>query len=710
MNDLSLMVDDILPSFRHFDPKKIVEDIEIVLITNIKKINELLLNNGGNPDETLIASIEALNIPLTPLLDMMIHFRDVSPSSNLDKFLNKALIKILEYNANIMHNKNFHEIYTKFSNKLDQIQNIELKKILMKNMNNFRLSGYTLNDGEKRKLSTIMKRLTELAGLFESNIETSLDKWLFNTVDRNLLQGIPDTIVQDMQEAASQLGLSGYVIRLNHLHYSTILKYADSTHLRQKIYMARHAIATEEDCNKACDNTAVLSEIILLRSKIAKILGFKNYAEYTLSDRCLKNTQQIFDFLSDLTNSFRERATKEINELKGFGKDCFNLEEIHAWDIEYLSQKLLLEKYKFSMKDLQISLSEKKVLQCLFHLSKSLFNIEISETECKDTWHQDVRLFNVYDHHNILLGRFYLDIYYRKNKRQGAWCAELKPRCKINNFEQIPIACIIANFNKVKIKHETHIFHQDMVTLFHEFGHCLHKILTKVNFPMIGGDSGIQLDATEFVSQFMETWAWNEEILTNLLQKTIFEHEVEHTIAKLKMMKNFQAGIRMIQNIELSLLDMILHTNPLTDYWLNDKLNVTKLSTELSLEMGIFPFEYPARTAHTFLHIFSRCFPAGYYSYLFSEVLAIDAYYTFKESKNLDYTGHKFRTTILEQGALEDPIVLFSKFKGKSFSIHAMLKYYDVESNQSTDKLDSPLINTSQFFQTNCLVSTVQEV
>lgn len=680
MNNTPNIIDDSPPCFNTVVPQHIVNEIEALLYENKRKIQHLIQNHNKKLNETIISEIEALNVPLSSLMNILIHLRDVMSSEEVDKFLNDAIIKISNYNAELMNNKYLYEIYYRFSQNIEIIKDSELQKILIKSMLNFKFSGIELDTTQKNELNHIMTRLTELGHLFEENIIKSLDRYQFHVTDIDILQGVSDDIKNEMRIIAQQRGLPGFVIQLNNHHYSAIMKSADSSFFRQQIYNANLAIASEKDENKDYDNTHIMTEILLLREKTAKLLDFKNYAEYTLFDRSFNTTKEIYNFLWYLASAFRNMAKKEIIELEEFNKLYFNQDQLYPWDVEYLSQKLLSEKYKLPKEILQLSIPEKKAINALFNLAKMLFNIEIKETYCKDGWHEDVRLFNIYDKEKTLIGKFYLDIYHRTNKRQGAWCSELKSRFLMNGILQIPIVCIAANIHKKKDNQQYSLSHQDLIVLFHEFGHCLQKLLTRINQPMIGGDTGIKLDATEIASQFMENWAWNEDVLKNLLNGEFPDYQIKEFLEKLKFMKNFQIGIRMMQNTKLSLLDIMLHTKSSTDYMSNGKLDMEKLSREITNIIDIFPFEYSSRTVHTFCHIFSRCFAAGYYGYLFSEMIAVDAYSAFiGDNINLAHVGEHFKTTFLENGALQDPTLLFTQFRGRPFSIHAFFRYYGID-------------------------------
>jgi oligopeptidase A len=458
-----------------------------------------------------------------------------------------------------------------------------------------------------------------------------------------------------------------------------VMQYADNSALREQMYIAY--ITRASDQGKAAsgsdagqwDNSEIMNQILDLRYRQARLLGYASYAHYSLARKMANDTDEVLDFLNDLASRSKAMAEQELKALQEFAKSEFDLQPLEAWDMAYYAEKLRQHKYALSQEELRPYFPAPQVLDGLFTIVNRLYGIDVKEREAVEAWHKDVRFFDIFDSTGSLRGGFYIDLYARSGKRGGAWMDECIVRKKFSSDTQAPIAYITCNFTPPLGDDPALLTHDEVITLFHEFGHGLHHMLTLVDYPSVSGINGVPWDAVELPSQFMENWCWEREAL-DLIAKHYKTGDLisDDIFQKMLAARNFQTGMHMVRQLELSLFDFRLHL----EYDSKSPLNIQSLLDDVRQQVAVVrPPDYN-RFQHSFSHIFAGGYAAGYYSYKWAEVLSADAFSKFEEDGifNKD-TGNEFLHSILEQGGVKEPMEMFINFRGRKPSIDALLKH-----------------------------------
>lgn len=465
----------------------------------------------------------------------------------------------------------------------------------------------------------------------------------------------------------------GWILTLEQPSYIAVITYADSRKLRKEIYTAYVTRASDQAKKfKSLDNSKIMNEILVKRAELAKILKFKNYAQYSLFTKMAKNEKQVLNFLNKLAKYSKPKAKKEIEELQKFAEQKDNLKKLQPWDVMYYSEKIKEQKYNITQEKLRKFFPEKQVLSGLFKLLKRLYGINIKQIYNIDVWHKDVKVFAVFDKNNKKQSIFCLDLYSRSNKQSGAWMGDFCARHIISNAKkQIPIAYIVCNFNSPIRKSQSLLTHDDVITLFHEFGHCLQHILTKIDYANVSGINGVPWDAVEIASQFMENWCWQKQVLNMIGQKMPKELFFNMIAAK-----NFHSGLQMLRQLEFALFDMRLHA----EFNKNKKNQIQEILDDVRKKVAVIPQVKFNRFQHGFSHIFGGVYAAGYYSYKWAEVLSADIFAKFEEQGLFNKkVSNLFLKNFLEKGGSVDPMILFEKFRGRAPKINALLKHQGIK-------------------------------
>jgi oligopeptidase A len=455
------------------------------------------------------------------------------------------------------------------------------------------------------------------------------------------------------------------------------MSYADDESLRRELYEANSTRASDQGPNAhTWDNSQVIEEIMALRHERARLLGFGNYAELSLARKMAPGTEQVLEFLRDLARRARPLAEKELLELETFAAKQLGGKSLQAWDIPYYSEKLRKAKHDLSQEELRPYFPVTRVLEGMFQVAHRLYGLDIEPVEGIDTWHPDVLFFQIRDADGELRGRFYLDLYARPHKRGGAWMDECRVRMRRSGGVQTPVAYLTCNFTPPVGGQPSQLTHDEVTTLFHEFGHGLHHLLTRIDYPSISGINGVAWDAVELPSQFLENWCWEEQALDVISGHVETGKSIPAELfARLKDARNFQSGMQMLRQIELALFDFRLHL----EYDPERGANVNGLLDTVRAEVAVLIPPKFNRFAHAFSHIFGGGYAAGYYSYKWAEVLSSDAYSKFEENGIFDRkTGEEFLHCILEKGGSRDAMTLFVDFRGREPSIDALLRHSGV--------------------------------
>ena len=489
------------------------------------------------------------------------------------------------------------------------------------------------------------------------------------------LAGLPESALQAAQQSAESKGLKGYRFTLEIPSYLPVMTYCENRALREEMYRAYATRASEQGPNAGkWDNSKVMEEILTLRVELAKLLGFNTYTELSLATKMAENPQQVLDFLDHLAERAKPQGEKELQELKDYCEKEFSVTELAPWDIGFYSEKQKQHLYAINDEELRPYFPENRVISGLFELIKRIFNIRAVEREGVDTWHKDVRFFDLIDENDQLRGSFYLDLYAREHKRGGAWMDDcIGRKRKLDGSIQTPVAYLTCNFN-APIGNKPALFtHDEVTTLFHEFGHGIHHMLTQIDVSDVAGINGVPWDAVELPSQFMENWCWEEEALAFISgHYETGEPLPKEKLTQLLKAKNFQAAMFILRQLEFGIFDFRLHHT--FDAQKNNQILETlkAVKSQVAVIKGV---DW-ARTPHSFSHIFAGGYAAGYYSYLWAEVLSADAYSRFEEEGIFNpITGKSFLDEILTRGGSEEPMELFKRFRGREPQLDALLRH-----------------------------------
>lgn len=621
--------------------------------------------------QQLVVAIDDQEDELNRLWAPVSHMNSVVSSEELRSVHDQALPMLSEYGTWVGQHKGLYQQYKNLRNssEFDRLDE-EQRRVIDIAIRDFELSGVGLKGDKKTAYGDIQARLSSLSSTFSNQLMDATDGFIYHTEDSSELDGLPEYAVQAARHAAKERELSGYVFTLQIPSYLAVMTFADNASLRQTMYEAYVTRASElgPDGGKY-DNTDVMRDILTLRVELARLLGFDNYAQLSLATKMVDSEEQVLSFLNELATKAKPAAERELEELKQFAYEHHQVRELHPWDYAYFSEKLKHHSFQISDEMLKPYFPEDRVLNGLFTVASKLFGIRIEAHPIENTWHPDVSFYQIFDQQGDLVAGFYLDLYARTGKRGGAWMdVALSRRQRLNGDTQLPVAFMVCNFTSPLDGQPAQLTHDEVVTLFHEFGHGLHHMLTKVNLAAISGISGVEWDAVELPSQFLENWCWQAESLVTISgHVTSGEPLPADLLERLLQAKNFQSAMQMLRQLEFSLFDFELH--------MSDK-SVDSLQLLDSIRARIAVIQPPSynRFANSFGHIFAGGYAAGYYSYKWAEVLSCDAFSVFREQGVFDAAlGERFLHEILQRGGSAPAAALFKQFMGREPSINALL-------------------------------------
>jgi len=672
-----------LPLFNKILPEHVKPAIDFCLENSRAAIKKSLSSESSW--ENTVLALEEVDDDLNKTFSPIRHLHSVVNTEAMREAFDQILPELTEYQTEVGQNIQLYQAYLDLKNNKNFENYSEIQKRVVNNaLRDFKLSGVHLVDKDKQRFAEIAQRLSELATLFENNIQDATDSFNFelgdSPEDLKKLIGIPEVNIQAAQEKAKSLDKKGYVFGLDFPTYLSILTYAESSELREFFYRAFNTRAPE--------NGDLISEILALRQEEAELLGFKNYGQLSLETKMAKDPQEVLDFLYQLGDKTLGFAKKELKELEDFaGK------KLNSWDASFYSEKLRLALYDLSQETLRPYFPVSKVLEGVFNLIKKLFGVSFIKSTAP-VWHEDVQFFELKNNQNELIGKIYLDLFAREKKRGGAWMDEChERRRKIDGTLQIPIAYLTCNFLPGVKNQEAYLTHDDVVTVFHELGHCLHHLLTEIETSALSGINGVPWDAVELPSQFLENFAWAWEIVSEISEHQESKKSLPRELFnKLLETKNFQSGLSMMRQLEFSIFDFELHLQehcpPLCPSISSSGLSlppgerrdqegdhrVQKILDQVRAKFSLIkPPEYN-RFQHGFSHIFAGGYGAGYYSYKWAEVLSADVFSRFEEEGLFNpQVGKDFLDHILSVGGSRDPSEMFQAFRGREVSIEPLL-------------------------------------
>ena len=642
-------------------------------IAQLEKLDTATWENFAEIMEDIDERIERVWSPISHLNSVMDH-------PELRESYQQGIQLLTEYQSEIGQNENLYKLYKQIAKQSEfKALSSARQKIINNNLRDFKLSGAELNSKDKQRFREISQQLSLLGNQFSKNILDATQAWSLHITEKEKLSGIPQDVVEIAASEAKQADKKGWLLNLNIPCYLPIMQHADNRWLREQMYYAYATKASEIGPNaNEFDNGPLIEEILQLKSEQAALLGYDNYAEISLVDKMANSPDEVIDFLNLLASKAKPIAEKELADLQNFAKNEYGVEEIASWDIAYYSEKQKQKLFDFSDEQIKPFFPAKQVIDGMFGIIERLFSIKLNENAEMETWHKDVKCYDVIDKNGQLTGQFYADLYVRKNKRSGAWMNTCIHRRIKNKSLQQPVAYLVCNFTPPINNRPSLLTHDEVQTLFHEFGHTLHHLLTKVDEMSVAGINGVAWDAVELPSQFLENWCWQKEALETIGRHHQTEQIIpDELLKKMHAAKNFQSGMQTVRQIEFALFDMLLHNQT--------PVNVQSLLDDVRKQVAvIIPPDYH-RFQNSFSHIFAGGYAAGYYSYKWSEVLSADAFSRFEEEGIFNkQTGHDFLTAILQRGGVEDASDLFIEFRGRKASNEALLRHSGLIQNNNS--------------------------
>ncbi|EMP95679.1 MULTISPECIES: oligopeptidase A [Vibrio] len=665
-----------LPPFSAIKPEHVKPAVEQAIADCRHTIDKVLAENPQPSWESVIAPIEEVDDRLSRIWSPVSHMNSVVNSDELREAYESCLPLLSEYSTWVGQHKGLFEAYKTIKEsaefaKLDRAQ----QKTISDSLRDFELSGIGLPLQEQKRYGEISKRMSELGSKFSNNVLDATMGWTKQITDVNLLAGMPESALAAAQAAAEAKGLEGYLLTLDIPSYLPVMTYCDNQALRKEVYEAYVTRASDRGPNAGkWDNSEIIAEQLKLRHEIARMLGFSTYSEKSLATKMAQTTDQVLGFLNDLASKAKPQGEREVEDLRQFAESEFGVKQLELWDIAYYSEKQKQYLFEISDEELRPYFPEQKVVNGLFEVLSRLFGMQVKERQGVDVWHESVRFFDIFDAQGTLRGSFYLDLYAREHKRGGAWMDECRVRRTTDSGAlQTPVAYLTCNFNRPVGDKPALFTHDEVTTLFHEFGHGIHHMLTQVEVGAVSGINGVPWDAVELPSQFLENWCWQEEALAFISgHYQTGEPLPKAMLDKMLAAKNFQSAMFILRQLEFGLFDFTLHTT--YDPEVGPK--VLETLAEVKKKVAVLPGLEWNRFSHSFSHIFAGGYSAGYYSYLWAEVLSADAFSRFEEEGIFNReTGQSFLNNILEMGGSEEPMELFKRFRGREPQIDALLRH-----------------------------------
>ncbi len=671
-----------LPPFTEIRAEHIEPAVDALLAENRATLERVLSSTAPPTWSSVVQPVEDMDERLDRVWAPVGHLNAVRSDQAFRDAHNACLPKLSEYHSEIGQNRRLFEAWKAVAEGDEPLDDAQ-RRVLHHALRDFRLSGVDLEEPERSRFRDIQRRLSELESRFEDHVLDVTQAWGHHVTDERMLSGLPARIVDAARKAAVDRGEEGFVLTLDFPVFQAVVTHADERGLRECLYHAwvtRAAPGGPHD--PAYDNTEAMREILVLRREAAGLLGFDSYAELSLASKMAGDVTTVTGFLEDLVARSRDAGRAEIETLAEFGRDRHGLDVLEPWDVAWVAEKLRRERFDLSDEDLRPYFPAPKVVDGLFRVVERLYGVTIEDsrriggapTDGVPSWHPDVKFYDIRDADGELRGQFWLDLYTRKGKRGGAWMGECRSRRRTGDRVETPVAWLVCNFAPPVDDRPSLLSHDEVTTLFHEFGHGLHHMLTRVDIPAVAGINGVEWDAVELPSQFMENWCWEREALSLIsghwqtgepLPDGLFE--------KMIAARYHLAAMDMLRQLEFALFDFRLHLDPRPADADCVARNLARVREEVTV-VPVAPYNsYP----HSFTHIFGGGYAAGYYSYKWAEVLAADAFSMFRENGVFDRaTGARFRSAILERGGVRDAMAGFVEFRGREPRIDALLEQY----------------------------------
>lgn len=658
-----------LPAFSQIRADEIEPALRQLLSEHRAQLGSLL----QQPEPTfssLVLPLEEMHHRLSRTWSPVGHMNGVVNSDELRAAYNACLPLLVGWNTELAQNEQLFRAYSRILEREGPQLNRAQRKLLENALRDFKLAGVALPPERKDRFRQVLEQLTSVQAKFDENVLDATNAWSKHVTDAALLNGLPPTVVQRARSAAEGKQLEGWLFPLDAPNYQAVMMHATSEALRREFYEAWVTRASDVGLlPEKWDNTANMEEILRLRHELAQLVGFENYAQYSLATKMAGSSGNVRDFLEQLVGYSRAAAQREFDELEQFAQ-----RKLNPWDVAHFAEALKRQRFALSEEALRPYFPLPRVLEGLFTLAGKLYGVRIEERHNIDRYHPDARYFDILEPDGTPRAGFYIDLYARARKRGGAWMDECIGRKHLGSASALPVAYLVCNFTPPVGERPSLLTHSEVVTMFHEFGHGLHHMLTRVDYPSIAGINGVAWDAVELPSQFMENFAWRLEVLP-LISAHVDTGEPlpASELQRLLGSRTFHAGMQTVRQLEFAMFDFAIHSEASAP----SAARVAALLQEVRSRVAVLLPPAFNRFQHSFQHIFSGGYAAGYYSYKWAEVLAADAFSAFEESGVLDgTTAKRFLQSVLEQGGGRDAMEAFVEFRGRQPSIEPLLKQH----------------------------------
>ena len=664
-----------LPLFSQIKPEHVLPAIQEALKNCRHTIETVLTKNSQYTWDNLIQPIDEMDEKFSRAWSPVSHLNSVKNSPELREAYEACLPLLSEYSTWVGQHKPLYQAYKQIKEseeytKLTKAQ----KKVIDNALRDFELSGIGLPEDEQKRYGEIVAKLSELSSKYSNNVLDATMGWTKLITNLDDLTGMPESALAAAKEQAKAKGQEGWLLTLDIPSYLPIMTYCDNRDLRFELYQAYNTRASDQGPNAGkWDNTEIIKQILSLRDELAHLLGFETYADKSLATKMAESTQQVIEFLTDLASKAKPKGEKELADLKRYAYEFFGASDIKPWDIAYYSEKQKQYLYTINDEELRPYFPEQTVINGLFEVVHRVFGITAKQRQGVEVWDPEVKFYDLYNTDGELKGSFYLDLYAREHKRGGAWMDDCIGRMRFaDGHVQKPVAYLTCNFNRPIGDKPALFTHNEVTTLFHEFGHGLHHMLTEIDVSSVAGINGVPWDAVELPSQFLENWCWEPEALAFISgHYETGEPLPAEMLEKMLDAKNYQAALFILRQLEFGLFDFKLHSQKDPDILETLKQVRELVAVVPTVEWGRFP--------HAFSHIFAGGYAAGYYSYLWAEVLSADAFSRFEEEGIFNTkTGNAFLDNILSQGGSDEPMTLFKNFRGREPQLEALLRHYGI--------------------------------
>lgn len=668
-----------LPPFSAIKPEHVVPAVTKALEDCRAAVETAVAKGAPYTWESLVQPLAEVDDRLGRLFSPVSHLNSVKNSPELREAYEQTLPLLSEYSTWVGQHEGLYQAYRNLKEHSYEGLSLAQKKAVDNSLRDFELSGIGLSPEKQKRYGEIAARLSELGSKYSNNVLDATMGWSKLIADESELSGLPESALAAAKAQAEAKEQQGWLLTLDIPSYLPVMTYCDTPALREELYRAYSTRASDQGPNAGkWDNSEVMAEELALRHELAQLLGFASYADKSLATKMAENVEQVTGFLTDLAQRARPQAEKELQQLRAFAKKEHGVDELQPWDLTYYGEKQKQHLYTINDEQLRPYFPEERALSGLFEVVKRIYGITAQERKDVDVYHPDVRFFDLFDESGELRGSFYLDLYAREHKRGGAWMDDCVGQMrKADGSLQKPVAYLTCNFNRPLAGKSALFTHNEVTTLFHEFGHGLHHMLTRIETPGVSGINGVPWDAVELPSQFMENWCWEPEALAFISgHYETGEPLPQALLDKMLAAKNYQAALFILRQLEFGLFDFRLHA----EFDPAKGAQILEMLQEIKKQVAVVPGPSWGRFPHAFSHIFAGGYAAGYYSYLWADVLAADAYSRFKDDGIFNReTGQSFLDNILTRGGSEEPMALFRRFRGREPQLDAMLDHYGIQ-------------------------------